>query len=101
MFVGVIEFDLLLGDVASLKQKRAVIRPIMAALRRLDVAVSEVRDHDLYRRAGIAAATVSPDASRTRQVLDHCEKVVCGFGEVELLSARQRLFGQHDQEAGT
>ena len=34
MWIGWIEFDLLLGDVHSLKEKRAVLRPILAELRR-------------------------------------------------------------------
>ena len=34
---------MLLGEVDSLKHKRAVIRPVLARLRRLDVAVTEVR----------------------------------------------------------
>ncbi|MDT5143002.1 MAG: uncharacterized protein QOI79_2356, partial [Mycobacterium sp.] len=34
MWIGWLEFDLLLGDVHSLKQKRSVVRPIVAELRR-------------------------------------------------------------------
>ena len=34
MWIGWIEFDLLLGDVQSLKEKRAVIRPLIADLSR-------------------------------------------------------------------
>ncbi|NIR42370.1 MAG: DUF503 family protein, partial [Actinobacteria bacterium] len=30
MFIGTLSFDLLLGDVRSLKQKRSVVRPIVA-----------------------------------------------------------------------
>ena len=32
VYVGVLECDVLLGDVASLKHKRAVIRPVLARL---------------------------------------------------------------------
>ena len=43
MWIGWIEFDLLLGDVHSLKDKRAVIRPILADLRRAtEASVAEV-----------------------------------------------------------
>ena len=52
MWIGWIEFDLLLGDVHSLKDKRAVIRPILADLRRTtEASVAEVADQDLHRRA--------------------------------------------------
>ncbi len=42
MFVGALELDVLLGDVHSLKQKRSVVRPVLAELRRrFEVAVAE------------------------------------------------------------
>lgn len=97
MFVGVLEFDLLLGDVHSLKQKRSVVRPLVAALRKeFDVSVSEVADQDLHRRAKIAVAVVAPDATRCTELLDRCERSVSGRVEVELLSTRRRLFGDQD-----
>ena len=40
VFVGALECDVLLGDVHSLKQKRAVVRPVLAQLRRLEVAAA-------------------------------------------------------------
>ena len=54
MFTGTLTADLLLGDVHSLKGKRAVVRPIVAELRRrFAVAAAEVGDHDLHRRAQV------------------------------------------------
>ena len=34
MWIGWLEFDILLGDVRSLKQTRSVIRPVIAELNR-------------------------------------------------------------------
>ena len=34
MWIGWLEFDLLLGDVRSLKQKRSLVRPVIAELER-------------------------------------------------------------------
>lgn len=97
MFVGTMEFDLLLGDVASLKQKRGVVRPIVAELRRrFDVAVAESGAMDLHRRALIGLAVVAADAAHCRDVLDGCERLVAGRPEVELLSTRRRLYGDED-----
>ncbi|MGV2384695.1 MAG UNVERIFIED_CONTAM: DUF503 family protein, partial [Thermobifida fusca] len=54
MYVGALTLDLLLGDVRSLKQKRSVIRPIVAELqRKYSVSVAETGNHDLYRRCGV------------------------------------------------
>ena len=97
MFVGVVEFDLLLGDVRSLKQKRSVVRPVLAILRnQYDVSVAEVGDQDVHRRAKIAVAVVAADAARCIDVLDQCERTVAARVETELLSARRRLFGDED-----
>ncbi|MFI0735574.1 DUF503 domain-containing protein [Streptomyces sp. NPDC021225] len=98
MYVGTLSFDLLLGDVRSLKEKRSVVRPIVAELhRRYAVSVAEVGDQDLYRRAEIGLAVVSGDASHLTDVLDRCERWVAARPEVELLSVRRRFHGAHDE----
>ncbi|NGO15001.1 DUF503 domain-containing protein [Streptomyces sp. HC44] len=97
MYVGTLSFDLLLGDVRSLKEKRSVVRPIVADLqRKFAVSAAEVGDQDLYRRAEIGLAMVSGDAGHLTEVLDRCERMVAGRPEVELLSVRRRLHGDDD-----
>jgi len=82
----------MLGDVHSLKEKRSVVRPVIAALRKLDVAVAEAGHLDLHRRALLGVAVVAGDVQHVREVLDRCERLVTDRPEVEVLSARQRLF---------
>ncbi|GHF76425.1 hypothetical protein FHX82_002560 [Amycolatopsis bartoniae] len=97
MFVGALEFDLLLGDIRSLKQKRSVVRPLVAELRkRFDVSVAEAGHLDLHRRALIGVAVVAADGEHVRDVLDECERFVAGRPELELLSAHRRLLGPED-----
>ncbi|MEE1931063.1 DUF503 domain-containing protein [Streptomyces sp. TRM 70351] len=97
MYVGTLSFDLLLGDVRSLKQKRSVVRPIIAELqRRHTVSVAEVGDPDLHRRARVGLAVVSGDAAHANEVLDRCERLVAARPEVELLSVRRRFHGEDD-----
>jgi uncharacterized protein YlxP (DUF503 family) len=97
MYVGTLELDVLLGDVHSLKEKRSLVRPIVAELRRrFDVSVAEAGHLDLHRRALVGAAVVAADAAHCREVLDACERLVAGRPEIELLSARQRLYGDDD-----
>jgi len=97
MFVGALEFDVLLGDVWSLKQKRSVVRPLIADLRRrFEVSAAESGHLDLHRRALIGVAVVAADGGHVRDVLDECERLVAGRPELELLSAHRRLLGPED-----
>ncbi len=96
MYVGVLELDVLLGQVDSLKHKRAVIRPVIARLRRLAVAVTEAGDPDRHRRALIGIAAVSGEPEQVQAVLDSCERQVADEPELELLSAHRRIFGPED-----
>ena len=98
MYIGGLTLDLLLGDVRSLKQKRSVVRPLVAEVRRVfpGAAVGETGHLDLHRRAEIGVAVVSATAAHAVEVLESCERLVAARPEIELLSARQRLF--HDEE---
>ncbi|MET9258328.1 DUF503 domain-containing protein [Streptomyces sp. NPDC048182] len=97
MYVGTLSFDLLLGDVHSLKEKRSVVRPIVAELiRKHAVSAAEVEHMDLHRRAVVGLAVVSGDAGHVNDVLDRCERLVAGRPEVELLSVRRRFHGDDD-----
>lgn len=97
MFVGSLELDLLLGDVHSLKAKRALVRPIVAELRRrFEVSAAEVGHLDLHRRAIIGVGVVAADAAHVGEVLESCEQLVAGRPEVDLLSAHRVLRSQDD-----
>ena len=90
-------FDLVLpGDSRSLKMKRSYVRPIIAALRKFEVAVAEVGALELHGRAEIGVATVAADARHVSEVLDACERLMAGRPEVELLSVRRRWHGDDD-----
>ncbi|MBM7369480.1 DUF503 domain-containing protein [Gordonia hydrophobica] len=97
MWIGSLEFDILLGDVHSLKGKRSVIRPIIAEIRRrFDVSVAEVDHRDLHRRSVIGVGVVSGDAAHVTEILDAVERLTAARPEVELLSARRRLVQTDD-----
>jgi uncharacterized protein YlxP (DUF503 family) len=100
VYVAALTLDVLLGDVRSLKQKRSVVRPLVAELRRHypGVAIAETGHLDLHRRAEIGVAVVSATAANATEVLDECERLVAGRPEIELLSARQRLFNEETEE---
>ena len=97
MFAGVLEVDLLLGDVHSLKEKRSLVRPLIAEVRRrFEVSVGEVGHLELHRRALVGVAVVGSTAAHCVEVLDGCERLVASRPEVEVLSTRQRLFSPEE-----
>jgi uncharacterized protein YlxP (DUF503 family) len=94
VYVGALTLDVLLGDVRSLKQKRSVVRPLIAEVHRRfpGVAVGETGYLQLHRRAEIGIAVVSSTAANARQMLEECERFVAARPEIELLAARQQLL---------
>jgi uncharacterized protein YlxP (DUF503 family) len=89
--------DLLLGDVRSLKEKRGVVRPIVAELRRrFEVSAAETGAQQLHRRAEIAVAVVAGDHGHALEVLAGCERLLAGRPEIDLLSTRTRVLDDDD-----
>jgi uncharacterized protein YlxP (DUF503 family) len=91
MVVGALSFELHLPDVHSLKEKRAVVRPIVDGARhRFGVSASEVEHQDKWQRAGLGIAVVSSSEAHAREVLDAAERFVWSFPEVEVIDATLR-----------
>jgi uncharacterized protein len=84
-------------DVHSLKEKRSVVRPLIAEVRkRFELSVAEVDHLELHRRAAIGVAAVSSDRTHLVEVLDAVEQLVAYRPEVELLSVRRTLRAADD-----
>lgn len=97
MWIGFGEFDYLLGDVHSLKQKRSVVRPIVAEIRRrFEVTVAEVGHREVHRRTMIGVGLVAADRAHVVEVLDAVERWAAARPEVELLSVRRRVVNAAD-----
>jgi uncharacterized protein YlxP (DUF503 family) len=97
MWIGWLELDLLLGDVHSLKQKRSVVRPLVAELgRRLSVSAAETGALDLHRRASVGVAVTAADRAHVVEVLDAAERLAAARPEISLLSARRGLRRSDD-----
>jgi uncharacterized protein YlxP (DUF503 family) len=98
VYVGSLRLDLLLGDVRSLKQKRSLVRPVLAELRRrFEVGAAETGCLDLHRRAELGLAVVAADPGHCHEVLTACERLVAGRPEVEVLAARSRVWDDGDE----
>ncbi len=91
------EFDLLLGDVHSLKEKRSLIRPLIADLiRTFTVSAAEVGEQDLHRRAAVGVAVVAGDRAHVVEILDRVERKVANRPELELIAAHRVLRTMSD-----
>jgi uncharacterized protein YlxP (DUF503 family) len=93
MVIGVLTAELAIEQADSLKDKRQVLKSLLAHLRNeFNISASEVDDHDVWRRATIGVAVVTNDAAFANQVLDkvidHIERdprADLGHYEIELL----------------
>jgi uncharacterized protein YlxP (DUF503 family) len=99
VYVGALTLDVLLGDVRSLKQKRSVVRSVIAEVNRRHpgVAVAETGNTELHRRAEIGVEVVSSTAAHATEVLSACERLVAARPDIELLSARLRLVTEEEE----
>jgi uncharacterized protein YlxP (DUF503 family) len=98
--LGVLTCDVLLGDVRSLKEKRSVVRPLVAELRRrFEVAAAETGDANLHRRTEVAVALVSATHAHATQVLQRCERFVAERPEIELLATTSRVLDAEDLDS--
>ncbi|KPN19456.1 MULTISPECIES: DUF503 domain-containing protein [Arthrobacter] len=98
MWTGTLEFDLLLDDVHSLKQKRSLVRPLVAELqRKYSVSAAETGQLDLHRRAEVGIGIVAADRAHVVEVLDSAERLVAYRPEVQLLSTRRRVLSSEDE----
>jgi uncharacterized protein len=92
MFVCALRIELFFPTCHSLKEKRAIITPVLEGTRnRFRVASSETGFQDLWQRAEIGLACVGGSVSHVEQVLDECERFVWSFPELEV-STVERLW---------
>jgi uncharacterized protein YlxP (DUF503 family) len=98
MFIGTLRADLRLAPVGSLKQKRSVVRPIVAELRRrFEVSAGETGLHELLHRTEIGVGLVAGEAGHVQEVLQACERLLADRVEVDVLSVRRRVWNDEDE----
>ena len=90
MHVEAVRVELHLPNVHSLKEKRAVVKPIVEGVRRrYQAAVAEVDHQDKWQRAAIGIAVVSASHHHACEVMEAIERFVWSFPEVEVLRIEQ------------
>ena len=90
MYVCSLRVELFFPLSHSLKERRALIRPVLDGLRnRFPVSVAEVGDTEKWQRASVGIAVVGSAVSVVEHVLDDCERFVWSFPELEVISTER------------
>jgi uncharacterized protein YlxP (DUF503 family) len=93
MITAIARVELGLDGCRSLKDKRQILRSIIERTRaRFQVAVAEVEDQDLWQRAVIGIACVSPDGYHAHEVMQKVvEFITTANPEAEVLDSITEL----------
>lgn len=77
MVIGICEITLHLPDSHSLKEKRQVIKAVMARVRnQFEVAIAEVADQDLWQSAKIGVSCVSNSGQHAEEILARVRRYI-------------------------
>ena len=86
MHAAALRIELRIPDTMSLKAKRSVLRPVIARLKKLDVAVSEVAHQDTWQRSALGVAAVAPQAHHLDTVIASVKRAVLEDPTIEVVS---------------
>jgi uncharacterized protein YlxP (DUF503 family) len=93
---AIVQFELHIPHSRSLKEKRAVVRPIVEGLRsRFSLSVAEVGYQDKWQRALIGLAVVSDSYSHAVEVVDNVERWVWSRPDVEVSRFEREWVDAH------
>lgn len=77
MIIGACEITLHLPESHSLKEKRQIIKSVLARVRnRFEVAIAEVEDLDRWQIARIGVSCVSNSSQHASEVLEHVRSYI-------------------------
>ncbi len=92
--VGALLLELFLPEVHSLKEKRSIVRSLVAKVRQtFNASVAEVEHQELWQRSALAVAVVSASAEE----VDKSLTAILGFVDANLslglvVSAEREMF---------
>ncbi len=77
MVVGICQITLHLPESHSLKDKRQIVKSIMARVRhQFEVAIAEVDEQDRWQIAKIGVSCVSNSSQHADQILTHVQRYI-------------------------
>jgi uncharacterized protein len=88
--VVALRFELHVPMAQSLKEKRAVVRPVVDGLRhRFHVSVAEVDHHDRWQRAAIGVALVAESHRHLEELTDTVDRFVHAAADLEVIDVER------------
>ena len=95
-YIGILTVELRIPDNGSLKGKRKFVKSAKAQLQnRFGASVAEVDHHELWQRAGLAAAIVARGHRELVELLDAAERYL-GAQEYELVRLEREIVALDD-----
>jgi len=77
MIISACEITLHLPESPSLKDKRQVIKSVMARVRnQFEVAIAEVEDQDLWQSAKLGVSCVSNSKQHANEILERVQRYI-------------------------
>ena len=78
--VGLLTLEIYIPGVTSLKEKRGIVKPLIARIRKeFNVSVAEAEDHDQLGHTVLAVAAVSPSGDYAYGLLQRVAESVAGW----------------------
>jgi uncharacterized protein YlxP (DUF503 family) len=92
MVVGVCHLDLLLPEGSSLKEKRQVIKSVIARVRgKFNCSIAEVGAHELWQRARVGICLVGVDKPFINSSLDKVIDYIERLGVLEVIGSEMEF----------
>jgi hypothetical protein len=93
MVVGIVELELWIPEMDSLKGKRSVVKKVIERTRsRFHIAVAEVDKQDVHSRAVLGCAVVGSDRRFINEVVDKVLDFIEGLAVAEVVSERVEIL---------
>ena len=98
MYVGALRVELRIRGMRSLKEKRRVVKKIIADIGAAHpIAVAEVDHQDLWQRADLGIAAVSESPGQVDRMLASITRDLERRTEIEVLGTSRSYLDQEDQ----
>lgn len=93
VIIGLLTIRLKIGYAKSLKDKRRVIKSLLAKTKnKFNVSISEVSDLELWHYATIGAAFVTNDTTHAHQMLNQLEGYLVSNPDFEIIKVEKELL---------